>query len=237
MLCFAPPGCGAGQADSDWGGRSHMGKRIGAIVMTVGTAALAAGLSAAPSFAATATTWSVSPGGTVKLIPSGRFTLTDTVSGKSLVCGHTNGSATFKSGRGLSGAGIGSITALTFASCTGPNAQAFTVKAGHLPWKLNAQTYNPAITGGLTTGTVTGIHATLSASGCHATVDGTSATAGNGKTQIHYHNSLAKLKIRTDGSNLHAYNASGCAGLIKSGDAITFSIAYIVSPAQKIVGS
>jgi len=47
--------------------------------------------------------------------------------------------------------------------------------------------------------------------------------------QIRYHNSLAKLKIRTEGSNLHFYNVTGCAGLINSGDAITVASAYLVT--------
>jgi len=47
--------------------------------------------------------------------------------------------------------------------------------------------------------------------------------------QMRYHNSLAKLKIRTGGSNLHFYNLTGCAGLINSGDAITVASAYLVT--------
>lgn len=50
-------------------------------------------------------------------------------------------------------------------------------------------------------------------------MDGTGAAADNGIMQIRYHNSLAKLKIRTEGSNLHFYNVTGCADLINSGDA------------------
>jgi len=60
-------------------------------------------------------------------------------------------------------------------------------------------------------------------------VDGTGAAADNGIMQIRYHNSLAKLKIRTEGSNLHFYNVTGCAGLINSGDAITVASAYLVT--------
>jgi hypothetical protein len=207
------------------------------MLLTAGTAALAVGLSATSSFATTATTWKISPGGTVTLVKSGHFTLHDITTGHSLVCVHTRGAGRFKSGRGLPGAHIGSVTALSFSGCTGPGGPTFTMTPRHLPWTLNADTYNPAITAGLTTGTITGIHATLSGTRCRATVDGTSAVADNGSTQIHYHNSLAKLKIRTQHSNLHFYRVSGCRGLIKSGDAITFSIAYLVAPKQTITGS
>ena len=38
----------------------------------------------------------------------------------------------------------------------------------------------------------------------------------------------------TTGGNLHVFNVSGCAGLINSGDATTFSGTYTVTPAQTI---
>lgn len=214
-----------------------MGKRMGGMLLTAGAVALVAGLSAAPSLAATATTWKVSPGGSVTLVKSGQFTLADITTGNSLVCAHTKGTGQFKSGSGLPGARIGSITALSLTDCTGPGGLTFTIRLGHLPWTLNADTYDPAITDGLTTGTISGIHAAVSGTNCHATVDGTSATADNGQTQIHYHNNLAKLKIRTQDSNLHFYHVTGCGGLIKSRDAITFSSAYLASPKQTITGS
>lgn len=213
-----------------------MGKHIGGMLLMAGAMALAAGLSTAPSLAATATTWKVSPGGSITLAKSGHFTVQDVTTGHSLTCGHTVGRGRFKSGSGLPGAGIGSITALSLSDCTGPGGP-ITMTLSHLPWTLNADSYDPSITRGLTTGTISGIHATLSRTGCRATVDGTSATADNGRTQIHYHNSLAKLKIRTQDSNLHFYNVHGCGGLIDSGDAVTFSGAYLVSPKQTITGS
>jgi hypothetical protein len=214
-----------------------MGKRTGRMLLTAGAMALATGLSAAPSLAATATTWTVSPGGAVTLTQSGHFTLADVTSGNSLVCAHTKGTAHFKPGRGLSGARIGSVTRLSLSRCTGPGGLTFTMTPGHFPWELSARSYDPSVTAGTTTGTIHGIHATVSGINCHATVDGTSATADNGRTQIHYHNSRAKLKIRTQESTLHFYRVSGCGGLIKSGDAVTFSSAYNVSPAQTITAS
>ena len=213
-----------------------MGKRTGAIVVSAGAGALVVGLAATPSTATAATTWSVSPGGAVTLAPSGHFTLTDTTTGRSLVCPRSKGAGRFRSGSGLPGADIGSVT-LSFIFCPTPSGFSATITPGHLPWTLNADSYNPVITAGLTTGTITGIHASFSGSGCRATIDGTGAAADNGMTQIEYHNSLAKLKIRTHGSNLHFYNVSGCFGLINSGDAVTFASAYLVSPAQTITGS
>jgi len=43
-----------------------------------------------------------------------------------------------------------------------------------------------------------------------------------------------KLTTLTSGGNLHVYNAGGCAGLINTGDATTFSGTYTISPKQTI---
>ena len=205
-----------------------MHKRIAAILATGGAAALTLGLTAAPAFAAT---WTVSPGGNITGT-AGKTTLTDTTTGNSLSCTSSSTSATLKSGSGLSGTGIGSVTAISFSNCTGPLGITFTVTPGHLPWKLNATSYNS--TSGKTTGTITGIHATLTGTGCSATVDGTGATANNGKVKVTYTNSTGKLTVLKTGGNLHVYNVSGCAGLINSNDATTFVGTYAISPKQTI---
>jgi hypothetical protein len=49
-----------------------------------------------------------------------------------------------------------------------------------------------------------------------------------------YTNSTGKLKVLTTGGNLHIYKVVGCAGLIASGDALTFSGTYTASPKQTI---
>jgi hypothetical protein len=214
-----------------------MGKRISSLFLTAGAVALVVGLTAAPSLASTATTWNVSPGGSVALIQSGHFTLADVTTGHSIVCARMKGTGQFKSGSGLPGAGIGSVTALSLSQCTGPGGVTFTVSPRHLPWALNADSYDPSITSGTVTGTITGLHVALAGTGCQATVDGTSATADNGQTEFHYHNSLGKLKIRTEESTLHLYHVRGCAGMMNSRDAVTFSGAYHVNPAQTITAS
>jgi hypothetical protein len=177
-----------------------------------------------------AATWTVSPGGAITAT-SGKTTLKDTTTGSVLSCTSSTANATLKKGTGLAGAGLGSITGISFTNCTGPLGLTFTVTPGHLPWKLNAISYNA----GTTTGTITGIHATLTGSGCSAVVDGaTSGTANNGKVKVTYTNGTHLLKVLTTGGNLHIWNVVGCAGLIGSGDASTFSASYSVSPAQTI---
>jgi hypothetical protein len=203
-------------------------RTYGILFAGVATAAVI-GMSAAPALAAT--TWTVSPGGAITG-KSGTTTLKDTSTGSTLKCKSSATSATLKSGSGLSGTAIGSITAVSFTTCTGPLSLTFTVKTNALPWKLNATSYNSSK--GVTTGTITGIDATLTGPSCSATVDGTGAGKDNGMVKATYTNSTGKLKVLTTGGNLHIYKVVGCAGLIASGDALTFSGTYTASPKQTI---
>ena len=134
-----------------------------------------------------------------------------------------------KPGSGLSGAGIGSFTSQTFATCRAIDG-AFTLTAGHLPWHLNAVSFKSAT--GVTTGTITGVHVLLSNSTipCSAIIDGTSATADNGKVKVTYRNSTGKLTMLTAGGNLVFYDST-CAG-IHNGDHATLSASYLVAPSK-----
>jgi hypothetical protein len=207
-----------------------MRTRLAILLLPPVAAAVAIGLSAAPAVAATS--WTVKPGSVINAA-SGTTTLKDTTTGTSLTCTSSAAKTTLRSGSGLSGTAIGSVTSISFAKCTGPLGLAFTVTAGALPWHINAVSFNS--TTGVTTGTLTGVHASLSGSGCTAVVDGTGATANNGRVAITYTNSSHTLKVLTTGGNLHIYNvSSGCAGAIKSGDAASQSAAYVITPAQTI---
>jgi hypothetical protein len=207
-------------------------KRTYGILFAGAATAAVIGLSAAPAFAAT--TWTVSPGGAITA-KSGKTTLTDTTTDTALTCKSSSSSGTLKTGSGLKGAGLGSITALSFKTCTGPLSLTFTVTSNDLPYALNAKSYDSST--GVTTGTITGIDATLTGPDCSATVDGTAAGADNGMVKAKYTNSTGKLKILATGGNLHVYDVSGCSGLINTGDATTFVATYTVSPKQTITGS
>jgi hypothetical protein len=198
-------------------------------VLTGATTALVIGVGVGMAAAVNAT-WSVSPGGKITA-KAGKTTLTDSSTGSVLSCKSSTGGGTLKSGTGLSGTGLGSITSLSFTTCTGPLNLTFTVATSGFPYKLNATSYNS--TTGVTTGKITGIKATLSGPSCTATVAGTTATTA-GTVKATYTNSTNKLKVLTTGGTLHVWNVSGCAGLINSGDATTFSGTYTVTPAQTI---
>ena len=203
-------------------------KRLTRRVLFTGAAsAVAIGASAGVALAV-AITFTISPGGAITA-KAGKTTLTDKNTGSVLTCASSSSSGTLKKGSGIAGTNIGSISALSFATCTGPLGLTFTVKTAHFPWHLNAKTFS----GGVTTGSITGIHATLSGPSCSAVVDGTSATANNGMVTAKYSNSTGKLTT-TGAGNLHVYNVSGCAGLINNGDASSFKGSYAISPKQTI---
>lgn len=207
-------------------------KRAGSVLVMGAALAGALGLSAGSAIAATnakvAATWTVKPGGAITA-KAGKTTLKDTKTGTVLTCASSSGKGTVKKGSGLSGFHIGTITALGFSNCTGPLSLTFSVHTTHFPWHLNAVSF----ASGVTTGTITGIHATLSGPGCSAVVDGTGASANNGKVTAKYSNGTGKLTT-TGAGNLHVYKVSGCAGLIHSGDGSSFKGSYAISPKQTI---
>jgi hypothetical protein len=205
-------------------------KRTGSCLIAGAAAAFLIGASAAPALAA-APTWTVKPGG-IATAKAGKTTLKDTKTGTVLTCASSSAKITLKKGHHLSGTGIGSITAISFSKCTGPLGITFTVKSSHLPWKLNAVSYTKST--GTTTGTITGVHSTLSGPGCSATVDGTGASKHNGTVKVTYVNKTHKLTVLPTGGNLHIYNVSGCFGLINDGDGSSYTAVNAVSPAQTI---
>jgi len=176
---------------------------------------------------ALAATWTVTSGGSITGT-AGTTKLHDVNTNNDLTCTSSKVTGTLKSGSGLSGTGIGSIATVAFTSCTGPAGIKFNVTAGALPWSLNALSYASP----LTTGSITGIHATLGGFGCSATVDGSSATANDGTVNGSYDNATGKLT--TSGGTLHAYNVSGCLGNINNNDSVTFLGTYAISPVQTI---
>ena len=199
------------------------------ILFTGGATALAVGASAGVALAV-AITFTISPGGAITA-KAGKTTLTDKNTGSVLTCVSSSSSGTLKKGSGISGANLGSITKLSFSTCTGPLNLHFTVANSNFPWKLSGTSFNAST--GVTTGFINGIKSKLSGPSCSANVAGTSATTP-GKVKVTYTNSTGKLKVLTTGGTLHVWNVSGCAGLINSGDTTLFSGSYTVTPKQTI---
>jgi hypothetical protein len=177
-----------------------------------------------------ASTWTVRPGGPVSM-KSGRFTLTDTPTGTALSCQSSALSGTLKGGSGLPGSGIGSITTVGFMRCFTPIG-GFTLQARDLPWHLNFSSYNAAT--GVAAGSLSHVRIKLLMPNCAAVIDGTSGSASDGIVKVGYTDSTGLLQARTTGGNLHFYNVRGCAGLIRTGDSVTISAKFTVSPKQVI---
>jgi hypothetical protein len=199
-------------------------KRVGGILIVSAATAAVVSLSAAPALAAT---FSVTPGGSFSFSGSGQ--VKDQTTGTVAHC-TINLSGTLKSGHGLSGAGIGSITSASFASCTIATISVSVAVHG-LPWKENVTGVNA--TTGTVKGNISGIDLVASAPGCSATLDGTAAGANNGKTNITYSDKTGVLTLLGNG-NLHSWAVSGCFGLLNNGDVQKASGSGSVTPKQTI---
>jgi hypothetical protein len=136
---------------------------------------------------------------------------------------------TLNGGSGLPGAGAGSVSAVGFHACESPSL-VWTLRAGDLPWQVNLSSYRR----GVVTGNIGHIHIHIAASlgACSWVIDGTAATADDGVISFRYTDSTGKLT--TTGGNLHAYQVSGCAGLIGNSDPVTVSATFTMSPKQTI---
>jgi hypothetical protein len=208
-----------------------MRKPLSAALMTLAAAGLAIGLSTTSAFATTAATWSVSPGGSTSG-KAGTTTVKDTTSGLTVTCTSSTFTGSLKSGTGLAGAGIGTVTSLDFNNCS-VDGETLSLSSGTVAWAVNAVSYKK----GVTSGTVTGIHFSISSSICSAVIDGTSGSADNGMVKISYTNKTGVFKILAAGDDLHVYDVSGCLGLISDGDSGTISGSYKVTPKQTITES
>jgi hypothetical protein len=200
-----------------------MTKRFVRILLAVPVALLVAAVGVTTVLAAT--TWTVTPGGGFSAtgpltisFGNGGFTCSSSIAGK------------FRSGKGP-GNHIGSITTLGLTDCTGQLGLVWTAQASGLPWVVNALSYTSGP--GKTTGKVAGLDLGVSGEACSFTVDGTGGGKDNGKVMFTYTNSTHVLQLGTRG-NLHAYNVSGCTGLITSGTPVGVSASYTIRPPQKI---
>jgi hypothetical protein len=224
--------------------------KTGLLALPVLTLASAA-LLAAPALAAT--TFTVSPGGAWSGTQAAGSTvgIRDAVSNQVTLCSGLAVAGSFKSGRGLSGTGIGALTKIAFTGCKVEGvAVTVTVQTSAAkPAPINLTQEFPA---GSTvfTGQATNISLTLDdARGCHAVVGAKILSGGGpGFTGLAFRSSDYRLSFAAGGKGLFVQSATaqcdnGAAGLdVKQFDRIDLggfgdSIAdssVIISPAQKI---
>jgi hypothetical protein len=203
--------------------------RPGRIAFSTTTAILTVALGTGPAAAAT---WTVAPGGPFTG-HAGTTKLEDTTDGNSLNCSGSVLSGRFKSGTGLSGANIGSITGGgKFTSCLGPFPLGYTITLRGLPWHVSVTVDHS----GVIHGTISHVEITASLPACLFTIDGTAARAFDGIVHFSYSNPTRVLKLLPAGTNLHYYQVSGCAGIVNSGDSAAYLASYTLSPGQAITG-
>ncbi len=204
-----------------------MSNRYARILVGGCAAVLTATLAATPALAAT--TWTIQPGGAITAA-SGDAVVKDTTTGTVLTCTSATASGMLKSGSGLPGSRAGALSAVGFTCTVHPSDAK--LQAADLPWHVNLSSYNAAT--GVLRGTVSHIRLTLSVDGCTAVIDGTSAAASDGKVAFRYADGTGRLRVLATGGNLHYYDVSGCLGLVNSGDPVTLSATYTVTPKQAI---
>ena len=70
---------------------------------------------------------------------------------------------------------------------------------------------------------------------CSFVIDGTSATARDGRVRFTYTDSTGQLTVLSASGNLHIWDVSAsCLGLVDTGDRATLSATFTVSPKQTI---
>ncbi|MGH3403256.1 MAG: hypothetical protein ACRDRJ_12295 [Streptosporangiaceae bacterium] len=196
-------------------------------VLVTGVAVTAAvAFSATTAFATTATKYTVSPGGKYTA-SAGKTTLKDNKTGTKLNCKSASAKGVLKKGKGLAGAKIGTITSTSFNKCTGPLGVVLKVKQSGT-WELNVTKYSSK-NGGVATGNISNVKASVSGTGCSATVTGSTDATYSNKTAT-----LAVKPVNKSGHVLKLSNVHGCFGLLHNGDTSGFTGSYKLKPKQKI---
>lgn len=205
-------------------------RRLAQVLLTGTTVALVSGVNAGVA-AGVNTSWTVTPGGPITLTASS-VVLQDNTTGVALSCTGSSGSGGLNGGTSPNSI-LGTITALSFSGCTGPQGQAFTITMDRLPFYIGAKTYNA--TTGVTHGIIYRVHGELSGPSCSASLAGPDTTH-TARPRFGYANSTGKLKLPGTGA-VQITNVTGCTGLFNNGatpDAASLIGVYAVSPKQTI---
>ncbi len=203
-----------------------MRKLVSSAVVAGTVVAGAIGLGAPSAFAAT---WHVTGGPAFTATNSGNLSFKDTTTNQPFVCTGSTASGNAPNGLKANGNGLATLSNGTFTGCTGNFGSNGTAS-------LSAGTLNGvSYASGTTTGTLTGVVATLVIHDLFGTCNaGVTGSVNN----VTYSNT-GLLTITADPSpgnlTINSATGSGCAGLIASGNKATFAGKYKVSPIITIV--
>ena len=195
------------------------------ILLAASAAALAVGLGAGQALAAS--TWTVTPGGSISA-SAGPTSMRDGKTHTKFTCSAAALNGTLKSGRGLPGADIGSFASGSFTHCTSPLGFTLTLTLLDLPWHINFTSGSS----GVIKGTISHIEISVAFPSCTLVIDGTAGGASDGVLDFTYSDVTHKLTI--SGGDLHTYKVTGCLGLFINGDPIGVTSTYTISPPQRI---
>ncbi|MFB9834490.1 hypothetical protein [Actinoallomurus acaciae] len=199
------------------------------VASSLAVGAATAGMIALSAPSALAATWTVtnpdSSGTFTSALLSGTtVAFRDTTTSQPFTCTSSSIPGTATSGTGKPDTGLATLSTGSFSGCKGNlgSTGTATLTSG----SLNGVSYSS----GVTTGTITGVNATLSISD----LLGTCSAAVSGEVDnVTYTNSTGQLKVVADTTphlTITSATGSGCAGLINAGDSATFAATYVVSP-------
>jgi hypothetical protein len=208
-------------------------RKKAAFTLLAGSAAMAISMIVAPAALAATDTWSVSPSGsyTASLNTGTTTILKNTTTDLTLSCTSSAVAGSLVSSATGSPATLGTITSVTWSTCTGLGGL---VSAGSAtgnatatdPWDINGVSYSSTVDDGQTTGTITGtastgvgatLNLTIAGSSCTATVGGTTTAVGSAAA---LYGNTNKLLAVTGTTNLKVLT-SDCTGL-SVGNGVSF---------------
>jgi hypothetical protein len=204
--------------------------RTGTLFAGVAAAAAAAvvAIGSTPAFAATFT---VTNGGDFIAV-STNVQFINVSTGSSFGCTNSTVRGNAPNGTG-DGIGIAFLNG-TFTGCTGTGGS--TGSANLTSGRVDASSFS----GGVTTGTISGINAILTLSNLFGTCNAT-VTGSLGANNMTYTNSTSTAQISPDTARpttlrIGTASGSGCAGLINPGDSTTFQATYTVTTNGSPIG-
>lgn len=192
------------------------------------TVALAATTALAAPLTYTVTAGSAPPGTTVNWtattvdVPNAPdIVFTDVTDGITMTCESGSATGHVTTDSGLPGAGIGTITGASFMNCQGLGISLTVIP--HTPWSLDA---TGATSGGVTSGQISSIDATVVDSGTGGILCSFDVTGTVGGS---YDNSTTELNLPGTNATLTITNVNGCFGLITEDAEATYEATYDVT--------
>jgi hypothetical protein len=207
-----------------------MRKRVGRVLFTTAAAAAIVGLSVGSALASTSLSVKVSGGGSYKATAG--TTILQQGSGATAIkvtCTSSDGKGSLKSGsyHGKAPLKLGTVSSLSFNSCTGPLGPVTNSVVAKPVLSADSKTNSK----GETAAVITNVDVNVSTTSCTFTVTGSAPGYYKNSNHTLYMTPTPPFKEK---AALTIGSVSGCEGLIKNGDHPTYTATYKVSRKIKI---